>query len=111
MEAEEEEEAPKKRKSDAKADAPAAKKGKSMGVSAELEAEAKKLGLLLKLNALVENPKVTFPPNAMLHKQPWQQDKKSTVVDHPPNVDGTVIRFMKLKILWEAGAVFEFVWF
>lgn len=57
-EAEEDEEAPKKRKSDAKADAPAAKKGKSGGVSAELEAEAKKLGLLIKLNALVENPKV-----------------------------------------------------
>lgn len=60
-EAEEEEEAPKKRKGDAKADAPAAKKGKSGGVDAKLEAEAKKLGLLIKLKTLVENPKMTCP--------------------------------------------------
>jgi len=57
-EAEEDQEAPKKRKGDASADAPAAKKGKSGSVPAELEAEAKKLGLLIKLKTLVENPKV-----------------------------------------------------
>jgi len=65
-ESKEEEKAPKKRKGDAKADAPAAKKGKSGSVSAELEAEAKKLGLLIKLKGLVENPKVNCSASDIL---------------------------------------------
>jgi len=65
-EAEDDEESPKKRKGAASADAPAAKKGKSGSVSAEVEAEAKKLGLLVKLKTLVENPKVTCSASDVL---------------------------------------------
>jgi len=76
-EAEEEEEIPKKRKGAASADAPAAKKGKSAGISAELEAKAKKLGFLLKLRALVENPKVTCSASDVLAEL---QKRKGSVV-------------------------------
>jgi len=62
----EEEETPKKRKADVKADAPAAKKGKSGSSHPEIDAEAKKLGLLSKFKALVENPKVKSSPSEVL---------------------------------------------
>jgi len=65
-EAEDDEETPKKRKGAASADASAAKKGKSGSVSGEVEAEAKKLGLLVKLKTLVENPKVTCSASDVL---------------------------------------------
>jgi len=76
-EAEEGKEVPKKRKGDAKADASAAKKGKSESVSGELEAEAKKLGLLVKLKSLVENPKVTCSASDALAE--LQKSKGSVV--------------------------------
>lgn len=76
-EEEEEEESPKKRKGAASADAPAAKKGKSGSVSAELEAEAKKLGFLVKLKTLVENPKVTCSASDVLAE--LQKSKGSVV--------------------------------
>jgi len=63
---EHDEEGGKKRKAGTKEDKPAAKKGKIEAIASDVAAEAKKLGYLVKLKGLCENPKVEASPSEIL---------------------------------------------